>query len=73
MKAEIEVDCENPEMVIKSIEPDMDKNNKFEVKLEAKKDKIEIKIKAKDTAGLLAGINSYLRLIKTTKDMEEIK
>ncbi len=73
MKAEIEVECKDPEKVIESIEPDIDKTEKFEVQLEADQDKIKLKIKAKDIAGMLAAINSYLRLIRTSKDLEEIK
>lgn len=73
MKAKIEIECKNPKNVIKSIEPDMDQNDKFEAKLEADDKELKLTIKSDEIPGLLAGINSYLKLIKTTSDMEEIK
>ena len=73
MKAEIEIECKNPEKVIKSIKPDIDDTGKFEAELKAKENKVELEVKADNITGLLAGINSYLRLIKTTNDLEEIK
>ncbi len=73
MKAEIEIECKEPEKTIKSIQPDADKTEKFESEMKAAKGKINIKIKSDDIPGLLAGINSHLRLIKTTKDLEEIE
>ena len=73
MKAEIEIECKNPEKVIKAIEPDLDQNPKFEVQLKSKENKIKLQINSKEVTGLLAGTNSYLRLIKTTIDLEEIK
>jgi len=73
MKANIEIDCSNPEKVIKSLEPDIDENGKFDVQLTTDKNIVKIKVESEDISGLLAGINSYLRLIKITKDLEEIK
>lgn len=65
MKAKIEIECENPEIVIKAIKPDMDEQ-RFRVELKANDNKIKIKVKAKDISSLLAGINSYVRLIKSS-------
>ncbi|MBU3905099.1 MAG: hypothetical protein KJ906_03050 [Nanoarchaeota archaeon] len=73
MKAKIEIECKEPQKVINSIEPDMDQNEKFEAKLETDDNKIKLTVKSDEISGLLAGINSYLRLIKTTNDLEEIK
>ena len=73
MKAKIELECKDPQNVIKSIKPDMDQNQKFEVKLEADDNKVKLTVKSNEISGLLAGINSYMRLIKTANDLEEIK
>ena len=71
MKAEIEIECKTPDTVIKSLEPDIDSNPKFDVELKSKEDKIKLKIKSKDITGLLAGVNSYLKLIRTSIEVQE--
>jgi len=72
MKALIEIECKNPERVIKSIEPDMENNGKFDVKLEEHDGKIFLKIEAPEISGVLAALNSYLRLIKTAMEVDDI-
>lgn len=72
MKAEIEIECKEPEIVIKSIKPDLEELKKFNVKFKNEKNKLKIKIEANDISGLLAGINSYLRLIKVAIDAMEV-
>ena len=71
MKAEIEIDCKDPEIIIKSLNPDNEELKKFDVSLQSEKNKIKIKVQAKDIPGLLAGINSYLRLVKLANDTME--
>ncbi len=71
MKAEIEIDCKDPETVIKAISPDIDAK-KFDVKLESRENKIMLTIESEDMTGLLAGINSYMKLIRTAISVEEI-
>jgi len=66
MKAEIEIECKNPEMVIKALKPDVEDAKKFGVKLEADENKVKLKVEADNISGLLAGINSYIRLIRTS-------
>ena len=71
MKAQIEIESKNPEMIIKAIAPDIDAK-KFDVDLQAKRGKLILTVKSEDFAGLLAGINSYMKLIRTAKNVEEI-
>ena len=71
MKAEIEIECKEPDMIIKAVSPEIEAK-KFDVKLEDKKDKIMLTIESKDMTGLLAGINSYMTLIRTAISMKEI-
>ncbi len=71
MKAEIEIECKEPEIVIRSIKPDEGEIKKFDVKISAEKNKLKIKVESKDIPGLLAGINSYLRLVKVAIDAME--
>lgn len=68
MIAKIEIDCRNPKIVLDSLKPDMDESTKFKPKLNVDKDKIILTIEAKEISGLLAGINSYMRLIKASTD-----
>lgn len=72
MKAEIELECREPEVVVKSLQPDKEQLNKFDVKLKPEKNKLKLEIEAEDISGLLAGINSYMRLIKVAIDATEI-
>lgn len=71
MKAEIEIECKEPNIIIKSLEPDAEQAKRFDVELKAENNKIKLEIKSKDVAGLLAGINSYMRLVKTAMDSME--
>lgn len=71
MKAEIELECKEPEIVIKSLKPDQEELKKFDIKLTAGKDKLRLSIEAEDISGLLAGINSYMRLIRVAIDATE--
>jgi tRNA threonylcarbamoyladenosine modification (KEOPS) complex Pcc1 subunit len=71
MKAEIEIECREPETVIKSISPEIDAK-KFDAKLEESGDKLTLTIESEDMTGLLAGINSYMKLIRTAINIEEI-
>jgi len=71
MKAEIEIECKYPETVRKSLEPDIEEAKKFDVKITDEKNKLLLIIESKDIAGLLAGINSYVRLIRTAIEASE--
>ena len=72
MKAEIELECKEPKLVVTSLQPDNEELNKFDVKLTPGKNKLILEIEAEDISGLLAGINSYMRLIKVAIDAMEI-
>ena len=72
MIAKLEIDCKNPEIVLNSIKPDIEKIEKFDVKLKTEKNKLLLTIESKDLSGLLAGINSYVRLIKVANDVVSI-
>jgi len=65
--AKIEIDVENPDQIIQVIEPDMDQTKKFDVRLDSGNGKILLTVEAREEAGLLAGINSYVKLIKVAK------
>lgn len=72
MIAKLEIECKNPEIVLKSLKPDLDDTEKFKVDLKVKENKLVLIIEAKELSGLLAGINSYARLIKASTDVVSI-
>jgi tRNA threonylcarbamoyladenosine modification (KEOPS) complex Pcc1 subunit len=74
VRAELEIECANPDIVIKAITPDVAESGKFSAELKKEKKSVKLTVESKDIVGLLAGINSYARLIKTsteTNDLEE--
>ena len=72
MKAEIEIECKNPEIIIKALKPSIEDAKKFSVVLEANENKVKLKVEADNISGLLAGINSYIRLIRTSISSMEV-
>jgi tRNA threonylcarbamoyladenosine modification (KEOPS) complex Pcc1 subunit len=72
MKAEIELECKRPEVVVKSLKPDREELTKFDVKITPGKNRLNLRVEAEDISGLLAGINSYMRLIRVAIDATEI-
>jgi len=73
MKALLEIQCTNPEIVIKALEPDLEKTEKFDASIDDQEGRIILKVESETITGLLAGINSYMRLIKTSIDVNEVK
>ena len=71
MRADIEVECKEPQLIIDSIKPDMEKTGKFDAELKAEEGKIRLSVRAKDITGLLARINSYLRLIRISEEVQK--
>ncbi len=71
MIARIEIECRNPELVLNAIKPETDK--KFDIKFKTSKNKIVMRVEADDIPDLLAGINSYLRLIRTAMETSKIE
>lgn len=73
MHAKIEIACSNPDLVLQALKPDKEEINKFKVNLDVANNKVILDIEAEEMSGLLAGVNSYVRLIKTAKDAIEHK
>jgi len=73
LRAELEIECADPRSVVKSVSPDMGANERFSAELKAEKKSVKLTVESKDVTGLLAGVNSYARLIKTSADMENLE
>jgi len=72
-EASLKIECENPELVKKSLEPDVENDETVETDLKADKDFIEIKIKSKKLSYLKAIINSYISLISMLVEADKIR
>ena len=68
----MEIECKNPELVIESLKPDMEKTDKFLIKFKTLENKLLLTVEAENIGSLLAGINSYGRLIKSVKNLEDL-
>ncbi len=70
MKATIEIECKNPDIFKKSLEPDIAKDKNIKINIKTKKNTLIIEIEADKISHLKAVINSYLSLIGVGKEME---
>ncbi|MEM5804568.1 MAG: KEOPS complex subunit Pcc1 [Candidatus Aenigmatarchaeota archaeon] len=73
MRAEIDIPCKNPDNVLKAIEPDMEESPKFSASMDASKSGLLVKVEAKDISGLLTGVNSCLKLVKTATEVDDVE
>ena len=73
MRAELELDCANPDLIIKAIKPDVTESGRFKAAMKAGKKSVKLTVEAEDVGALLAGVNSYARLIKTAAEMEKLE
>lgn len=71
LKADIEIDCKDSEIVLKSIKPDMEETRKFSVSLKAGKGKVLLSVSSETIAGLMAGVSNYLKLIRAAAETVE--
>lgn len=69
MKAIIELDVNDPDTILNSLKPDIEQTKRFQVEFKKEDKKILMYVKASDITALLAGLNSYMRLIKTSMEL----
>jgi len=73
MQATLKIECKDPEIIKKSLLPDIKNKKDLTINLSTDKNNLIIKIESKKISYLKAVINSYLSLVKTLKEMEEQK
>ncbi len=73
MEAILKIECKDPEVIKKSLLPDVENRKELKIDLSTEKNNLIIKIDTKKISYLKAVINSYLSLVKTLKEMEEQK
>jgi len=71
MQATLKIECKNPEIIKKSLLPDVKSKKDLKINLSTDKTNLIIKIESEKISYLKAVINSYLSLVKTLKEMEE--
>jgi len=71
MKATIRIECKNPEIIRKSLLPDVQNREDLKVNLSTEKNELIIEIETKKISYLKAVINSYLSLVKALKELED--
>jgi tRNA threonylcarbamoyladenosine modification (KEOPS) complex Pcc1 subunit len=70
-EAKVKIECKNPDLIKKSLEPDIKNDEQSETEIKAEKDGIEIKIKSKKLSYLKAIINSYLSLVSMLIEVDK--
>jgi tRNA threonylcarbamoyladenosine modification (KEOPS) complex Pcc1 subunit len=71
MQATLRIECKDPEIIKKSLLPDVENRKDLNIDLSTDKNDLIIKIETKKISYLKAVINSYLSLVKNLKEMEE--
>ena len=71
MQATLKIECKNPEIIKKSLLPDIKEKKDLKINLKTDKNNLIIEIESKKISYLKAVINSYLSLIKALKELEE--
>ena len=71
MRARIEIGCRNPKLILDSLKPDMEDIGKFRAELKAEDSRILLSVESDDISGLMAGINSYLKLIRLSEEVQK--
>ena len=72
MEATLKIPCKNPEIIRKSLEPDINNKKDIRVNMKTTKNELTIQINTEKISYLKAVINSYLSLVKTLKELEEL-
>ncbi|MBU5574980.1 MAG: KEOPS complex subunit Pcc1 [Candidatus Aenigmatarchaeota archaeon] len=70
-KCNLEIECENPKIVIESLKPEINETEKFKIKIKENDKKIFLEVYANTLSNLMAGINSYLKLIKLISEGDD--
>jgi tRNA threonylcarbamoyladenosine modification (KEOPS) complex Pcc1 subunit len=73
VRAELCIECTNPDVVVRAVRPDVGETGRFTASLKAAEKSVKLIIESRDVTGLLAGVNSYVRLIKTSTDICDLE
>jgi tRNA threonylcarbamoyladenosine modification (KEOPS) complex Pcc1 subunit len=71
MQAIIKIECKDPEIIMKSLLPDIKEKKDLKINLKTDKGNLIIEIESKKISYLKAVINSYLSLVRALKELEE--
>jgi tRNA threonylcarbamoyladenosine modification (KEOPS) complex Pcc1 subunit len=71
MQAILKIECKDPEIIMKSLLPDIKEKKDLKINLKTDKGNLVIEIESKKISYLKAVINSYLSLVRALKELEE--
>ena len=71
-EAELVLGCTRPDIVMKSLEPDIKNDENSKTSISSTKQAVKIKIKSKKINHLKAIINSYLALVNMLEEVERV-
>ena len=71
MQTTLRIECKNPELIKKSLEPDIKNKKDLRVDLSLNKNNLIIKVESKKISYLKAAINSYLSLVEMLRKLED--
>jgi len=69
----IRLKCKRPEIVKKSLDPDVKNSENLQTEIRALKRLVEINVKGKKLSHLKAVINSYLSIVGVLDEIEDMK
>jgi len=72
MQAILKIECKNPEIIKKSLLPDIKEKKDLKISLRTDRNNLMIEIESEKISYLKAVINSYLSLVKTLKELEDL-
>lgn len=72
MKATLEIECKDPEIFKRSLEPDIEKKKNININIKTKDNTLIIEIEAEKLSHLKAVINTYLSLVNVGKELEGV-
>ncbi|PTD93836.1 hypothetical protein C9439_05495 [archaeon SCG-AAA382B04] len=72
---DISIPTKKPEVIKKSLEPELKSSptKKSEIKIEKQKNQIKLKIKSRELSSFRAAMNSWLRWIQVAQESSQIK
>lgn len=71
MQATLKIECKDPEVIKKSLLPDIESKKDIKIGIKTDKKNLIIQINTEKISYLKAVINSYLSLVKGLKELED--
>jgi tRNA threonylcarbamoyladenosine modification (KEOPS) complex Pcc1 subunit len=70
-KCRIELECRDPEHIADALKKDVEQTKKFGVTISTKPNVVILEFSSHELSGLLAGVNSYVKLAKLALEVSK--